>query len=79
MMRIPSDIRQGRQVEACNDTVSLSSPLSEDETLGTFSTNLRSEVGKYQKWKSRRKGVYYKALDTGDGTDLRVREENSRS
>lgn len=75
----PGNIRQSRQVEACNDAISLSRPLGKDESLRTLSTDFRTEVGKDQKGKSGGKGVYNKALNTGDGTDLRICEENSRS
>lgn len=72
-------LRQEAQVYSSHNPVSLPRPLGQNKTFRAFSPDDRSQKTKHHKWQGRGQSVDDQALNTSNGRDFWVREQNARA
>jgi hypothetical protein len=72
-----SDQGADGQEKTCYCAVPLARPFCKDESLRTLASNDGTKSTKDQEWESGGEGVDQQALNTGDGGDFWIGEENS--
>ena len=71
--------RHEAEVDCCDDSIALSRPFGQDETLWTLASDDGAEGGKDEQRQGRGEGVHNHTLHTGNGGELRVSKEDTGS